>query len=118
MKVPPTEVLDRFTIVKLKSEKIGGKDIQRELEEYEEAIEDFRKIGVVIKQEWIDRLYEGNGAQWDLENKMRKAKDNGPDLMKMGRLHIEIQKLNKKRTAVKNEIAEATEMGFRDIDVN
>jgi len=118
MEVSPVEVVDRFSIVKLKSERIGGDEIKEELEEYGKAIENFRVNGIEIKQEWVDKLYEINGKQWDLENEMRKAKENGPDLKKMGQVYIEIQKSNKRRTSVKNEIAESTKLGFRDIEVN
>jgi len=118
MKVSPVEVVDRFTIVKLKSERIGGDEIKKELASYARAIENFRESGIEIKQEWVEKLYEINGNQWDLENEMKKAKESGPDLKKMGQVYIEIQKSNKRRVSVKNEIAESTELGFKDIDIN
>jgi len=118
MEIPPAEVIDRMSIVKLKIERIGELHLQKEFEELQKAVEEFEQKDIKIKSEWFEELYVINGAQWDLESRMRKAKENGPDFIEMGKIYIELQKSNKKRVAVKNKISEETGQGFKDIKIN
>lgn len=122
MEISLPEIIDRISIIKLKIENakdnvIKG-DLKRELKEFEKALVDFEKKGIIIKEEWLDELHHINKHQWELEENMNAAKNNGPDLKEMGRVYTEIQISNKKRVAIKNRISEETGYGFKDIEIN
>lgn len=116
--MPLSEVLDRLVIVKLKMERIKTEDKTKEYEYYKKAVEDYKKKGMVVKQEWIDQLYEANGKIWDLEYDIRKGKEGKLGLEEVGRRAIRIREINKMRIGIKNEIAEATGSGFKDVKMN
>tara|TARA_Y100000310_G_C20371400_1_gene663674 strand:- start:25 stop:393 length:369 start_codon:yes stop_codon:yes gene_type:complete len=118
MEMPLAEVIDRFVIVRLKTERIKTEDKRDEYEHYEKVLEEYRKKGINIKQEWIDKLYEANGKIWDLESDIRKGKEGLLGLEEVGRRAIKIREANKIRISIKNEIVEATGSGFKDIKMN
>ena len=118
MEMPLPEILDRFTIVKLKLERIKDNSIIPEYEAYKEAIESFKDKGFKIKQEWINELYEYNRKIWDLEFDIRRGKEGELGLEEVGRRAIAIRELNKLRVGIKNKIAEETGSGFKDIKMN
>ena len=116
--MPLPELLDRLIIVRLKAERIGDKEKEKELEFYMKELEDYKKKGFVIKDEWLKSLYEVNGKIWDLEADIRKGKEGELGLEEVGRRAIEIRNINKIRISIKNEITEATGSGFKDVKVN
>ena len=118
MEMPLAEVIDRFVIVRLKTERIKTEDKRDEYEHYEKVLEEYRKKGINIKQEWIEKLYEANGKIWDLESDIRKGKEGLLGLEEVGRRAIKIREANKIRISIKNEIVEATGSGFKDIKMN
>ncbi|MBL7148395.1 MAG: hypothetical protein ISS82_06215 [Nanoarchaeota archaeon] len=118
MEMPLSEVIDRFVIVRLKMERIKTEDKKEEYKHYKKVIEDYKKQGFNIKQEWIDKLYETNRKIWDLEHDIRKGKEGLLGLEEVGRRAIQIREINKIRIAIKNEIVEATGSGFKDIKMN
>lgn len=118
MEMPLAEVIDRFVIVRLKTERVKTEDKKEEYEYYKKVLEDYKKQGISIKQEWIDRLYEANGKIWDLEHDIRKGKEGLLGLEEVGRRAIQIREINKTRISIKNEIVEKTGSGFRDIKMN
>jgi len=118
MEMPLPELLDRLIIVRLKAERIGDKEKEKELEFYMKELEDYKKKGFVIKDEWLKSLYEVNGKIWDLEADIRKGKEGELGLEEVGRRAIEIRNINKIRISIKNEITEATGSGFKDVKVN
>ncbi|MBU2633802.1 MAG: hypothetical protein KJ674_01005 [Nanoarchaeota archaeon] len=118
MEVTLSELLDRFVIVKLKLERIKGSEKEEEYEFYKQAIEDYKKKGFLIKDEWIDKLYEVNAKIWDLEHDIRKGKDGEMGLEEVGRRAIQIRDFNKIRIQIKNEIVEASGSGFKDVKMN
>ena len=115
MEMPLPEILDRYSIVKLKVERIGEPHLKRELDAYAQAIEEYRKKGVRIEQLWIDQLYDINRRIWDLEADIRSGKEGKLGLEEVGRRAIAIRELNKKRISLKNAIIEKTGLGFKDI---
>ena len=120
MEMPLPEIIDRISILKLKIERVNvslRKSFEREMQECEKAIEEFRNKGIIIKQEWIDKLYEINGFQWNLESEMNNLR-KAEKIEEMGKIYLDLQISNKKRVAVKNQISEETGSGFRDIKVN
>ena len=118
MEMPLAEVIDRFVIVKLKAERIKTEDKKDEYEHYKKVLEDYKKQGLDIKQEWINKLYEANAKIWDLEHDIRKGKEGLLGLEEVGRRAIQIREINKIRISIKNEIVEATGSGFKDIKMN
>ena len=118
MEMPLPELLDRLVIVRLKAERIGDKEKEEELEFYNKELENYRKKGLIIKNEWLKKLYEVNGKIWDLEADIRKGKEGELGLEEVGRRAIEIRNLNKTRISIKNEITEVTGSGFKDVKVN
>ena len=118
MEMPLPEVLDRLSIVKLKVERIGEPHLQKEFEELQRAVEEFKKRGIKIKQEWIEELYKINSQIWDLESDIRKGKEGELGLEEVGRRAIAIRGINGKRVKLKNLIAEETGIGFKDVKMN
>lgn len=118
MEMPLSEILDRMSIVKLKIERIGEPHLKKEYEEYEKALDEFRKKGVKIDESWIKRLHELNGKIWDLESDIRKGKEGKLGLEEVGRRAIMIREINKQRISMKNEIVERTGIGFKDVKIN
>ena len=118
MEIPLPEMLDRMSIVKLKIERIGEPYLEKEMEAYKKALEEFKEKGIEIKQEWIDELYEINGKIWDLESDVRVGKEKEIGLEKVGMIALAIREMNKKRVGIKNKIVEATGRGFKDIKMN
>lgn len=121
MEIPVSEIIDRITILRLKTERINDdsakQEASKEFNACRNALRGFRKKGIKLKREWFDELYKINGHQWDSESAMNNARKE-KNLKEMGKIYIEIQKFNKKRVAVKNEISEETGQGFKDIKIN
>ena len=116
MKMPLSEILDRYTITKLKSERTN-EDVSEELKTYKAEIEKpiySEKFNQVIS--FIERLYEINGQLWDTEKDIR----NGVDmpLKEVGRLALKVRDLNCKRNEIKAEIVDAFSEGFKEIKIN
>jgi hypothetical protein len=90
--------------------------LQNELEALKQAIEEFKQEGIQIKQEWIDELYEINKKEWDLLDLMNQERKREPiDYVKIGKLYLETELVNKKRSNSKNKIIEETGKGFKEI---
>ena len=121
MEVPLSEIIDRMTILRLKMEHSNNDsakvNFEKELGECKQGVEEFKQKGINLSKELIETLYNINKTQWNLESEMRKAMDAN-ELEKMGKLYIEIQISNKKRVNVKNQIAEKSGSGFKDISIN
>ena len=114
--MPLSEILDRYTITKLKSERTN-EDVSEELSTYKKEIDnpDYAEKSSQIAS-FIERLYEVNGEQWNTEGDIR----NGVDmpLEEIGRLAIEVRDINCKRNAIKGEIVDAFSEGFKEIKIN
>ena len=114
--MPLSEILDRYTITKLKSERTN-EDVSEELKTYKAEIEKTiysEKSNQVIS--FIERLYEINGQLWDTEKDIR----NGVDmpLEEVGRLALKVRDLNCERNEIKAEIVDAFAEGFKEIKIN
>ena len=63
MKMPLAEVIDRYSILKLKLERLAPQNkeldviIRKEFEIYEGALREFKEEGINVKPEWIDKLH-------------------------------------------------------------
>lgn len=117
MEIPPSAVIDRLSIVKLKIERIGKPELKKELEALEEAVGEFKKKGINIKEEWINELYEINKEEWDLLERMNEEKKKN-NFEVIGRLYIQTELVNKRRALAMNKIVEETGIGFKEIKKN
>ena len=117
MEIPPADIIDRLTIVKLKLERIGDQTFKEEISVLEEALNEFRREGIEIKQDWIDELYKVNGDEWNLLEEMFKEKKTN-NFEKIGKIYLETELVNKRRSEIKNEIVKETGKGFKEIKKN
>ena len=114
--MPLSEILDRYTITKLKSERTD-EDVSNELRTYKKEIDNpvyVERSNQIIS--FIDRLYEINGELWDTEGDIRKGVDM--PLEEIGRLALKVRDLNCKRNEIKAEIVDTFSEGFKEIKIN
>ena len=116
MKMPLSEILDRYTITKLKSERTN-EDVSDELKTYKREIynPDYVERSNQIVS-FIDRLYEINGELWDTEGDIRKGVEM--PLEEIGKLALKVRDLNCTRNEIKAEIVDAFSEGFKEIKIN
>ena len=116
MKMPLSEILDRYTITKLKSERTD-EDVTDELRTYKREIEnpDYLQKSSQIAS-FIEQLYEINGELWDTECDIRKGVDMPLELI--GLLALNVRDLNCKRNEIKAEIVDVFSEGFKEIKIN
>ena len=116
MQMPLSEILDRYTITKLKSERTN-ENVSEELSTYETEIHnpDYDQKSSQIAS-FIDRLYKINGELWDTEGDIR----NGVKLPleEIGKLALKVRDLNCKRNEIKAEIVDTFSEGFKEIKIN
>ena len=114
--MPLSEILDRYTITKLKSERTN-EDVSDELRTYKREINspDYVDRSNQIAS-FIDRLYEINGELWDTEGDIRKGVEM--PLEEIGRLALKVRDLNCTRNEIKAEIVDAFSEGFKEIEIN
>jgi len=111
MKMPISEIIDRFTITKLKSERTD-EDVKNELHVYKEEILSYK----VNLEDFIERMYDINGKIWDTEGDIRKGTKLPLD--EIGRLALQVRDLNCIRNSIKAEIVDKFSEGFKEIKVN
>ena len=114
--MPLSEILDRYTITKLKSER-SNENVSDELNTYKREINnpdyDARSSEIMF---FIDKLYEINGKLWDTEGDIRRGVDM--PLEEVGRLALIVRDLNCKRNEVKAEVVDTFSEGFKEIKIN
>ena len=124
MKMPISEIIDRYTITKLKTERTD-EDVSDELSSYRGEIDKYQ----IDVEKYIDRMYEINSTLWTYETEMRRIMDSrngtGPvvdanelPLEKIGKLALLVRDLNGTRNGLKSEIVEKFSEGFKDIKIN
>jgi len=116
MKMPLSEILDRYTITKLKSERTD-EDVSDELRTYKKEIDNpdyVERSNQIIA--FIDRLYEINGELWDTEGGIRKGVEM--PLEEIGKLALKVRDLNCTRNEIKAEIVDTFAEGFKEIKIN
>ena len=114
--MPLSEILDRYTITKLKSERTD-ENVSDELSTYKKEIDNpdyVERSNQIIS--FIDRLYEINGELWDTEGDIRKGVDM--PLEEIGRLALKVRDLNCTRNEIKAEIVDTFSEGFKEIKIN
>jgi len=118
MEVPPAEIIDRMSIVKLKIERIGDLSLNKEFDILKEALDEYKNKGVKIEDSWVDELYEINKEEWDLLEEMNKEKEGETNYEKIGHIYLRTELVNKKRSETKNKIVKITNIGFEEIKKN
>ena len=116
MKMPLSEILDRYTITKLKSERTN-EDVSEELSTYKKEIDNpdyVERSNEIVS--FIDRLYEINGELWNTEGDIRKGVEM--PLKEIGRLALKVRDLNCTRNEIKAEIVDTFAEGFKEIKIN
>ena len=114
--MPLSEILDRYTITKLKSERTN-ESVDDELRAYKREIDQPNYVEKSQQIEsFIDRLYEINGELWDTEGDIRKGVDM--PLEEIGRLALKVRDLNCKRNEIKAEVVDVFSEGFKEIKIN
>jgi hypothetical protein len=112
MKMPISEIADRYSIALLKQERANA-DNQLEIDTlYAEVVQ----YGGAIA--FVNKLKDINGKIWDLESDIRKGKEAELGLEEVGRRAIMIREFNKIRVGYKNEMVKIYEEGFEDIKMN
>lgn len=112
MKMPISEIADRYSIALLKNERANAENeieihtLHKELIQYDGALK------------FVEKLKEVNGQIWDLESDIRKGKEQELGLEEVGRRAIAIRGLNKIRVSYKNEMVSVYGEGFEDIKMN
>ena len=122
MEMALSELIDKLSIVKLKVEKVGEPQLKEEQEAYEKAIEDFKKKGVEIEDNWLEELYDINKQCWDLEWDARKLTNSENvweeaekfGFEELGRRAIRVGELMKRRADLKSEIVKKSNIGFSE----
>lgn len=106
------DIVDRYSICKLKSERLQL-DNSKELQELEKEIHIYESI-----PDFVDRMYEINGKIWDLEADIRKKNEEILGLEEVGRRAIKIRELNTIRVSCKNEINSKYNEGYIEYKMN
>jgi len=117
MKMPISEILDRYSIAILKKERAAAEN-EIEIFDLEKEIENYKKINSELINNFVTKLININGKIWDLESDIRKGKEGELGLEEVGRRAINIREFNKIRVGYKNEIVEIFEEGYKDIKMN
>src|SRR3989344_6361041 len=109
MSLPLPDIIDRYTITKLKQDRFSPEQkareplLEKELETYEFAVarirQDFPKV-----DEWIEDLYEINNTMWDYEWSITACVEAKLPFDKVGEIALKLRTANKRRAKVRNVI--------------
>ena len=111
MKMPISEIIDRYTITQLKSERTN-ENVVEELRTYQNELKAYNADLKI----YISRMYDINGKIWDTESDIRKG--TKLPLEEIGRLALIVRDLNCERNAIKAEIVDHFAEGFKEIKIN
>jgi hypothetical protein len=123
MKMPISEIVDRYTIALIKSEKIS-EDVSKELEEYKNEIDAYLKKDNSLLY-YIEELKKTNLTIWNLETSAHRQFDLDPtsplsdtEFRDIGKIALEVRIWNKKRNGIKHELVERYCEGFGEVEIN
>ena len=109
--MPISEIIDRYTITKLKDERTD-EDVKDELTVYEKELQKY----AVNLDDYIARMYSINAKIWDTESDIRSGVDL--PLEEVGRLALKVRDLNCERNGIKADIVDDFSEGFKEIKIN
>ncbi len=109
------DLLDRYSICKLKTERAGatGDDLALYRYAYNQLIQTHCRLSCAEWEKLLTGMYEINGLMWDAEAEVRNAQLDH-DLEETGRRAIRVRELNATRIKLKNKINELAGEGFVD----
>lgn len=107
---PVVELVDRFTIAKLKFTKTNNN--LEEVEFYNKQLSCYNLDSV---KTMIDELYQIHSKIWALEAELKSNTEASLDLNEIGKRAIEIRNWNNRRVSLKNQIAEILNCPVREI---
>ena len=110
--MPISEIVDRYTITKLKSERTS-ENVNEELLAYRQEIDKYSDNEI---NDYINKLYDVNGRLWDTEGDIRSGKDL--PLEEIGKLALKVRDLNCERNGIKAEVVEKFSEGFKELKIN
>ena len=118
MKMPMSEILDRYTITMLKSERTS-EDVSEELKTYKEEIDNPRYDDKSKEiQSFVNRLYDVNGQMWDAEGGIRSGVADALPLEEIGKIALKCRDINRARNGIKGEIVDIFSEGFKELKIN
>jgi len=117
MKMPISEILDRYSIAILKRERADAEN-SKEINDLKSEIDKYSKEQYEFINQKIKDLIEVNGNIWDLESDIRKGKEGELGLEEVGRRAIKIREFNKIRITHKNNVVDYFGEGYKDIKMN
>tara|TARA_Y100000004_G_scaffold192955_1_gene254432 strand:+ start:1620 stop:2033 length:414 start_codon:yes stop_codon:yes gene_type:complete len=121
MKMPISEIIDRYTITLLKQEKGCEEDISEEVNAYKQEIDKYGSLDSDSSLvNFIKRLKQANEKIWDLEVEGGRAQELEGNLSyeKIGRVAVQVRYWNRVRNGIKAEIVEKFREGFKEIKTN
>ena len=121
MKMPISEIIDRYTITLLKQEKGCEEDISEEVNAYKQEIDKYSSLDSDSSLvNFIKRLKQANEKIWDLEVEGGRAQELEGNLSyeKIGRVAVQVRYWNRVRNGIKAEIVEKFREGFKEIKTN
>lgn len=112
MEMPIGDIIDRYSICKLKAERLSI-DNKTEMDCLWKEIEQHPDVF-----DYVEKLYEINGKIWDLESDIRQGNEDILGLEEVGKRAIKIRNFNGTRVQYKNEINSKLNQGFIEIKMN
>ena len=122
------DLLDRWSIAKLKAERIGTIENKKELQAFEEAVSKLKETYPDINwDDFSSLLVDLNSFIWLFEAGLKSGKEelpnphyiyaeeNKPALVRMGIIATEIKNYNHIRIKIKNLINKLVKEGFQDV---
>ena len=112
MKIAIGDIVDRYSICKLKQERLSI-DNNSEIDALSREIDNYKDI-----KSYVDKLYDINAKIWNYESDIRKGNEDILGLEEIGRRAIKIREYNSQRVSLKNEINSKYNEGFKEIKMN
>jgi hypothetical protein len=112
-----SEIADRYTIALLKSTRLPLQlqaDFAAQAEHFHAGLDLDKYHGL---QDLVLDLFEINGQIWDTEKAIRRGEEAQYEPGEIGRMALEVRRLNRARCSVKEQITTVTG-GFRDVKHN
>ena len=105
------ELIDKITILQIKSEYTGSRFVHKELQDLSKIAQD---LGV-YKKEYLDRLLEVNRKLWNIEDELRILEEKTTFDEKFISLARQVYITNDERSFIKKEINEHTNSEYAEV---
>ena len=121
------DIIDRYTISKLKAERIGTEENKKEYQSFLKGIINIKETHSTLPMDlFIEEMFRINSTIWSLEAGLKSSKEHIPNptylddeanlntLASIGKNSILIRDINSLRVGLKNIINKLTQTGFID----